>query len=566
MKKKKFLLITMALMICGCNGNAPDINSSSQSPSSNMESSSSSIHVHQINKVNSKNPTYTKEGNIDYYQCSKCKKVFLDSSGTKETTIENVMISPTTKFVQKKFETLNYCEYKPTNLSTKVPLVVFLHGAGERGDDNEKQLKNAILEVVKENSQSQFNQSVVIAPQCPSDKQWVNTPWANRNCNYQLSSVQETDLLKSVVKLVEEYRKYDFIDTNRVYAVGLSMGGFGVWDLVSRHSDLFTAASPICGAGPSDAIETLKDFPIYTFHGTNDTTVANLGTIELVNKIKQAGGKKIQYVSFEGDGHGIWNKAITYGGDKTHPSLENWLFSQNKNIEEKITRVACIGDSLTYGHSWHNESYPVFLQKKLGDKFIVENFGVNGSQITGFGGSGSKYKYYDLNRYTDSVKFNPDILFIMLGTNDATQWDKAKFTYENGYKSLIGSYQNVFPEAQIVLMTSPQTLDNNGFGIPNEKIGKYVYPLQRKIASDLKLPLIDIRDAFSKHEGGYESLLKDGVHLSIEGAELVVEKINTALKEGLSNYVFNYDYVDPDLGKIIIEDVNDFTQIDEEFK
>ena len=582
MKKRLFLLSTLFLLI-SCNGNtssdsisfsSPSSNSisvsSTSSSSSNPQSVSSAEHSHSLHRVPANSAGYAKEGNKEYYTCSGCDKIFLDANGNQETTLEEVKIPSETGFVQKQFakdnKKLNYCEYKPNKINGKIPLVLFLHGAGERGDNNESQLKNAILKVVNKNSNSQFNNSLVVAPQCPNQPtQWVQTPWSNGN--YSLANVNESEPLYLASELIKQYRSLDFVDTNRVYVVGLSMGGFGTWDLISRHQELFTAAVPICGGGPTDKIDVLKDFPIYTFHGTNDSTVPYAGTNEMVSLIKEQGGKNIHFVSFTGDGHGIWDKAITYQGDKTHPSLENWLFSQNKDTANKITRVACVGDSLTYGHAWHNESYPVYLQEKLGNKYIVDNFGVNGAQITGFGGSGSQYKYADINAYTNSVKFCPDILLIMLGTNDATKWDDAKYLYEREFKKLIKSYQEIFPVSEIVLMTSPATMNNNNFGIPNDKIKEFVNPLQKKLASDLKLPLIDIREAFETKQGGYESLIRpnDGVHFSVEGAQFVAEEVAKAISKGLANYLIDFEYENPinKIGNFIIEEENDFSNVDE---
>ena len=532
--KKSILLLSLLLLVSSCNSNDSSqvSNSISTYPSiSASNSESSREHVHNIKKVDSMVPGEVTEGNIEYYECTGCDKVFSDSNGLNEISIEDTIIKSKSLFIAKGYNQLDYCEYKPDNISeTKVPLVLFLHGSGERGTDNKSQLKNAIKEVVNASSTSLFMQSVVIAPQCPTfPTQWVDTPWSNGN--YKLEDVKESKILSKVVSLVEKYKNNDYIDSNRVYVVGLSMGGFGTWDLIARHKDLFTAAVPICGGGPVDAVETLKDFPIYTFHGTKDTTVPYEGTSEMAKLLKNAGNKDIQFISYEGDGHGIWNKAIKHQGNNTSPSLENWLFSKTNDINNKIKRIACVGDSLTYGHVWHDESYPTFLQKDLGDKYVVDNFGVNGSQITGFGGLGTNYQYNKLGAYTNSIKFSPDIIIIMLGTNDATKWDDAKVTYESGLRSLIKSYQDIFASSEIVIMTSPATKNGNGFSIPNDVIKNEVNPIQRKVANELDLTLLDLRNEFESYSGGYDTLLRsgDGVHFSVEGAKFVASFVEKSL-------------------------------------
>ena len=125
-------------------------------------------------------------------------------------------------------------------------------------------------------------------------------------------------------------------------------------------------------------------------------------------------------------------------------------------------KIAAVGDSITYGHSWHNESYPVYLAEQLGGGYNVGNFGLNGASVTGFGGS--SLKYANQQQYTDSVNFAPDVIVIMLGANDANGWANASVTYETELRALIAAYQAACPNAKILLVTSAPTLDNNQIG------------------------------------------------------------------------------------------------------
>ena len=246
-------------------------------------------------------------------------------------------------FVKQTFETngykLNYNVYTPLYASkeNKRPLIIFLHGSGERGSDNQSQLKNAILNAAKS---GEWANAVILAPQCPSSSsgstnsnvtypnRWVESNWADGN--YMQANVPESKPLHAVAELVKEYAGYDYVDTDRIYVVGLSMGGFGTWDLVSRYPDLFAAAVPICGGGPSDRVDILKDIPIYTFHGSSDPVVPYSGTKDMYDSIIAVGGKNIIFKTFRGMGHDIWNDAITFEGDGNYPALEDWLFSQSK--------------------------------------------------------------------------------------------------------------------------------------------------------------------------------------------------------------------------------------------
>lgn len=194
--------------------------------------------------------------------------------------------------------------------------------------------------------------------------------------------------------------------------------------------------------------------------------------------------------------------------------------------------VVCVGDSLTYGHSWHNQSYPVYLQNALGTNITVSNCGKNGASITGYGGT--KMKYTSLPEYTQSLNANPDIVVLMLGTNDATGWANAEATFEQEYRALIATYTAKNPDVQIIIVTSPPTQTKNAFSIPNDVIKEKVNPIQRIVAEELYLPLIDAREIFEAHENGYDSLLRtengDGVHFSVAGAQFFAELVANKIK------------------------------------
>ncbi|MBQ8533827.1 MAG: endonuclease/exonuclease/phosphatase family protein [Clostridia bacterium] len=218
---------------------------------------------------------------------------------------------------------LNYCLYVPSdyNPNKSYPLVTFLHGAGQRGSNNNSQMDHMLLEYFNQSNFLMAN-SIVIAPQCPSGQQWVDTPWANGN--YSISSVAESNELKAVVELINSVNSKYSTDSGRQYITGLSMGGFGTWDLIMRHTDMFTAAVPACGGADVTKAAALKDFPIFTVHGDADPTVPVAGTRAMVNAIKAAGGTKITYIELAGYGHGVWDYTAAESG-----ALE-WMFSQSK--------------------------------------------------------------------------------------------------------------------------------------------------------------------------------------------------------------------------------------------
>jgi predicted peptidase len=183
------------------------------------------------------------------------------------------------------------------------PLILFLHGAGERGNDNAKQLKHGAGEFASETNRNKYP-AIVLAPQCPSGSFWGRF-------NGDLFG-----LLNSVLK---EYR----VDSSRIYVTGLSMGGFGTWSLIAEKPELFAAAAPICGGGDLNKAEKMTKIPIWAFHGDADTVVKPELSRNMIKAIEKAGGKP-KYTEYPGVGHDSWSQ--TY----SNPEFIEWLFSHKK--------------------------------------------------------------------------------------------------------------------------------------------------------------------------------------------------------------------------------------------
>ena len=198
--------------------------------------------------------------------------------------------------------------------------------------------------------------------------------------------------------------------------------------------------------------------------------------------------------------------------------------------------IACVGDSLTAGHYWANESYPTKLAAMVDEEYAVENCGVNGISITGYGGSWDdpEMRYIKQDVYKKSVDFNPDIFAIMLGTNDATGWAKAEATFDDYYHVLLDSYIEQFPLAKFIMMVSPPTKDGNQFGIPNQTIKDEINPRQRDLAEEYGFELLDLREEFEEvdnYESKYLRPNNDGVQFTAEAAEYVASRVWDITKE-----------------------------------
>ena len=207
-------------------------------------------------------------------------------------------------------------------------------------------------------------------------------------------------------------------------------------------------------------------------------------------------------------------------------------FALNFKVTTKsVKKIACVGDSLTFGHSWPEEAYPVYLKQAMGCE--LGNFGLNGASITGTNPN-LYLKYAEQKQYTDSLDYNADVVVIMLGTNDSKDWKAAEPNFESWYIELIESYQAKNPDVKIILVTAPPTFENNKFSIPNDVIKEKVCPVQRDVADELELPLIDFRQIMEDYDGGYEDLIRgdaafDGVHLSVKGAQLLAQLIKDVI-------------------------------------
>ncbi len=219
------------------------------------------------------------------------------------------------------------------------PMIVFLHGAGERGNDNELQLFHCVQYLA-----DTLPECIIVAPQCPVNNQWVDTPWANGA--YSIDKVPESNELKAVIELLDALQEEFNVDADRIYASGLSMGGFGAWDLMMRHNDYFAAGVLVCGGGDPSQAEALKDTPLFVFHGDVDDAVPVSGSRDTVQAIRDAGGELVQYVEYPGKGHGIWNDAfahpgmlqelLTYKLSTRYPVEE----SEEESLEESVAESA----------------------------------------------------------------------------------------------------------------------------------------------------------------------------------------------------------------------------------
>jgi predicted peptidase len=211
--------------------------------------------------------------------------------------------------------------------SKKYPLVLMLHGSGERGNDNELQLTHGAALFVNPEIRKKFP-AIVIFPQCRADDYWSNVDRSsvvNDRTNYVFHEDGEPTLaMKMLIAFIDDLLKKSYIDQKRLYVGGLSMGGMGTFELLSRKPHLFAAAFPICGGGHPNTIKAYaKEVSLWVFHGEQDDVVPVHHSEVMVDALKKAGAD-VRFTVYPDVKHESWEKAFA------EPELLPWLFSHKR--------------------------------------------------------------------------------------------------------------------------------------------------------------------------------------------------------------------------------------------
>jgi len=205
------------------------------------------------------------------------------------------------------------------------PLILFFHGAGERGSDSVKHLEpgqwhtGRVPGLFAGQTVQAAHPCFVLAPQCPEESRWVEWEWERGS--YDSTRVGTSACMTSVIELLDWFTARHPVDRTRLYACGLSMGGYGCWDILARRPAMFAAVLPICGGGDPRAAGRFAATQVWAFHGALDPSVPVAASRDMIQALRRNGASP-RYTEIAGGDHSAW---VPFCDE---PGVVPWLFSQ----------------------------------------------------------------------------------------------------------------------------------------------------------------------------------------------------------------------------------------------
>ena len=236
------------------------------------------------------------------------------------------------EFVLSEGKVLPYRILYPENYdkNKKYPLILFLHGAGERGKDNEKQLTHGAKLFITEENRKNFP-AIILIPQCPEESTWAVIKVDRTTQPFKIDfdyGAEANWPLVAANELVKKVAKEEAIDKSKIYITGLSMGGMGTFESVYRYPDMYAAALPICGGGDTNKYDKrIAKTPFWIFHGAADAVVDVKLSRQMADKLKSL-KTEVKYSEYPGVNHNSWDNAFA------EPTFTSWMFSHKR---KKVT-------------------------------------------------------------------------------------------------------------------------------------------------------------------------------------------------------------------------------------
>lgn len=226
-------------------------------------------------------------------------------------------------------DTLHYRFLRPIRMREqgRYPVILVLHGSGERGSDNKSQLVHGGPMFASSSARNSFP-AYVIFPQCPQNDTWART---TRDLDRSdslggirfRSEMEPTTSMKLLMGMVDSLSKAPSVNPRKLYVGGLSMGGMGTFELLWRKPATFAAAFPICGGGDPEKVSMYREVPFWIFHGAADPVVKPGNSRRMVNALTEIGAA-VQYSEYPGVEHNSWDNAFAERG------LLRWLAMQSR--------------------------------------------------------------------------------------------------------------------------------------------------------------------------------------------------------------------------------------------
>lgn len=257
-----------------------------------------------------------------------CAVTMVDSSVAQtENRINDAVLAAyePVVFESTSGQSLPYRLLRPSQLQPgkMYPLVLFLHGAGERGDDNQTQLVHAAAEFARHDRRQRYP-AFVLVPQCPQDSRWVESPWDLPTGAGEFDE-QPSVSMALTLELVDSFVETNPVDATRLYVTGLSMGGQGSWYAAAAKPARFAAMLEVCGGGDPTWAARYAGIPIWAFHGQDDHVVPVSRGREMIKALTDAGHHpELRYVEYPQVKHDSWTR--TYARDDVY----EWLFAQTR--------------------------------------------------------------------------------------------------------------------------------------------------------------------------------------------------------------------------------------------
>jgi len=417
----------------------------------------------------------------------------------------------------------------------RYPLVLFLHGAGERGNDNERQKGHFPERMARDWYREQFP-CYVLAPQCPVDVRWADVDYST-----PVGKPFPSDPMRAAIAALGEVVRDHPIDHDRIMLTGLSMGGYGTFDLAARHPEWFAAAAPVCGGADERIAPRYAGLPLHVWHGDADTTISPERSRVMVNAMNNL-KLEVHYTEVPGVGHNSWEQAYGKDGciDELFAARRNPMKIQQANahlLAQAIApgeRVAFLGDSIT--QSGNNPGGYVDLVRAVLTKERP------GSVVIPAGISGHKVPDLLARFQRDVIDKGATLVFIYIGINDVWHSTSGNGTsaeeFEAGLHTLI---QDLHASGADVVLATPSVIGEKPFGENSlDELLEQFAAISRKVAAEEGVVLCDLQRAFQDHLGvfnpenkGKGVLTSDGVHLNPAGNVFLATEAARALREAV---------------------------------